>query len=193
MKILKYRVCPYCGKEITFTHGNTKHCKDCGLLYRKTCLKRRYILRRLSYLFERKGHYKQKQRALSKLYQLNGDSTAEKICELCGTPHHKECWEENKGCTTYGCSNNPNTDSKGEITFGSIDIGNQTIAEIKRDLETERKKVKDTINCPKCNIPINKNSYFCNHCGFYMKEDTSKKGTEQFEKEYQKRYKEKAG
>ena len=114
------------------------------------------------------------------------------ICELCGTSHHKECWDENKGCTTYGCSNNPNTDSKDETTFGSIDIGNQTIDEIERDLETEREKAKDTVNCPKCNIPIDKNSYFCNHCGFYLKEDTSKKGKEQFEKEYQKRYKEKA-
>jgi hypothetical protein len=24
-------------------------------------------------------------------------------CESCRTPHHEECWEWNKGCTTYGC------------------------------------------------------------------------------------------
>ncbi len=25
------------------------------------------------------------------------------ICSECGVPHHSECWEENGGCTTYGC------------------------------------------------------------------------------------------
>ena len=25
------------------------------------------------------------------------------ICPLCGIPHHRECWEENDGCTTFGC------------------------------------------------------------------------------------------
>jgi hypothetical protein len=25
------------------------------------------------------------------------------ICPECKIPHHKECWEENVGCTTYGC------------------------------------------------------------------------------------------
>ena len=27
-----------------------------------------------------------------------------KVCPACGIPHHVECWEENKGCTTFGCS-----------------------------------------------------------------------------------------
>lgn len=26
------------------------------------------------------------------------------VCPSCSTPHHKGCWEENKGCTTFGCS-----------------------------------------------------------------------------------------
>ncbi len=24
-------------------------------------------------------------------------------CRLCSIPHHRECWEENGGCTTFGC------------------------------------------------------------------------------------------
>jgi len=24
-------------------------------------------------------------------------------CPACQIPHHKECWEESNGCTTYGC------------------------------------------------------------------------------------------
>lgn len=27
-----------------------------------------------------------------------------KICPNCKTPHHMECWEENRGCSTYGCA-----------------------------------------------------------------------------------------
>lgn len=26
-----------------------------------------------------------------------------KFCPSCGIPHHEGCWEENKGCTTFGC------------------------------------------------------------------------------------------
>ncbi len=27
-----------------------------------------------------------------------------KVCPACNIPHHDGCWEENKGCTTFGCS-----------------------------------------------------------------------------------------
>lgn len=30
-------------------------------------------------------------------------------CNICKTPHHKECWEANGGCTTLACRNNPLT------------------------------------------------------------------------------------
>ena len=26
------------------------------------------------------------------------------ICSVCEMPHHKECWVENQGCTTFGCT-----------------------------------------------------------------------------------------
>lgn len=26
------------------------------------------------------------------------------VCPACNIPHHAECWRENGGCTTYGCS-----------------------------------------------------------------------------------------
>jgi hypothetical protein len=29
------------------------------------------------------------------------------VCPTCKTPHHRECWRENGGCTTYGCRNAP--------------------------------------------------------------------------------------
>lgn len=27
-----------------------------------------------------------------------------RICHDCKTPHHEECWNENRGCSTYGCT-----------------------------------------------------------------------------------------
>jgi hypothetical protein len=29
------------------------------------------------------------------------------VCSECEVPHHQECWDENGGCTTYGCPNAP--------------------------------------------------------------------------------------
>jgi len=31
------------------------------------------------------------------------------LCGSCGIPHHKVCWDENGGCTTYGCDSQPET------------------------------------------------------------------------------------
>ncbi len=33
-------------------------------------------------------------------------------CALCHTPHHQECWEENKGCTVFGCPESPEEEEK---------------------------------------------------------------------------------
>ncbi|NQU43022.1 hypothetical protein HQ520_07040 [bacterium] len=30
-----------------------------------------------------------------------------RFCEMCETYHHLECWTQNDGCATYGCSNAP--------------------------------------------------------------------------------------
>jgi len=29
------------------------------------------------------------------------------VCTACKTPHHKECWDHNGGCTTFGCPRSP--------------------------------------------------------------------------------------
>lgn len=31
------------------------------------------------------------------------------ICPICETPHHQDCWQANRGCTTLGCLANPQT------------------------------------------------------------------------------------
>jgi TM2 domain-containing membrane protein YozV len=42
------------------------------------------------------------------------------ICEGCGTPHHRECFEENNGCTLFGCSLAPPDDPKVQVTTGEV-------------------------------------------------------------------------
>ena len=34
------------------------------------------------------------------------------ICSACGTPHHKDCFTENRGCTVFGCGNAPGDEPK---------------------------------------------------------------------------------
>jgi hypothetical protein len=29
------------------------------------------------------------------------------LCDACKTPHHQDCWQENGGCTSYGCARAP--------------------------------------------------------------------------------------
>ena len=113
--------------------------------------------------------------------QTNIKESADKIiCPDCHTPHHKECWEENKGCTTYGCKNNPNTNKNRN------DVGNRTVENIQQMLINEEDKVK-SIECPNCKKQIEESSVFCKFCGFSLANKSGEK--ENFEKEFQKRYK----
>lgn len=45
---------------------------------------------------------------------------AAKNCEGCGTPHHAECYEENSGCTLFGCKFAPPDDPKVAVTVGEV-------------------------------------------------------------------------
>ncbi len=112
------------------------------------------------------------------------------VCSYCGSPHHKECWEENTGCTTYGCFNNPNTEEKVEIN--SDDVGDETVESIRESIleSTRQPVIQNFIKCPNCKSDIEESSTYCKYCGFNLKENKSE-AKDEFEKEYKKRYKEK--
>ncbi len=38
------------------------------------------------------------------------------FCGGCGTPHHKECYDENGGCTLFGCKEAPPDEPKVQVT-----------------------------------------------------------------------------
>lgn len=115
-------------------------------------------------------------------------------CPGCGTPHHKECWDENKGCTTYGCNNNPATVNKINIDDANLtDVGDQTIGEIRESL-LKTHEIKN-IECPNCKSKTDEISDYCRHCGYNLKENKfpDSDAKKEFDREFKKRYREKVG
>jgi TM2 domain-containing membrane protein YozV len=41
-------------------------------------------------------------------------------CEGCGTPHHADCYEENGGCTVFGCSKAPGEEPKVAVSVPEV-------------------------------------------------------------------------
>ena len=64
-----------------------------------------------------------------------GDSV--KVCPACGIPHHESCWEENHGCTTFGCS----------------------------EQHYEEQHTNPTDVCQNCGAPLGDGQKFCPKCG----------------------------
>ena len=60
-----------------------------------------------------------------------------KVCPACGIPHHKGCWEENHGCTTFGCS--------------------------EQHYEAQHTNPVDV--CVNCGAPLGDGQAFCPRCG----------------------------
>lgn len=65
------------------------------------------------------------------------EGDAVKVCPACGIPHHEGCWEENKGCTTFGCS----------------------------EQHYEEQHTNPTDVCVKCGAPLGDGQDFCPKCG----------------------------
>jgi TM2 domain-containing protein len=42
-------------------------------------------------------------------------------CLECETPHHQDCWDENEGCTVFGCALAPTDEPKLTVENGELD------------------------------------------------------------------------
>lgn len=62
---------------------------------------------------------------------------AVKVCPECGIPHHESCWNENKGCTTFGCAQQ----------------------------HYEAQHTNPTDVCANCGAPLGDGHAFCPKCG----------------------------
>lgn len=47
------------------------------------------------------------------------------LCPSCATPHHSECWEENGGCTVFGCADAPVEEAK--VVVSGSELGQPPI------------------------------------------------------------------
>lgn len=72
------------------------------------------------------------------------------ICSECEMPHHKECWIENKGCTTFGCL--------GTIKAAPAPGDGETVLIPTAEPSANR-------FCPRCGAPIIPGNAFCGSCG----------------------------
>lgn len=79
------------------------------------------------------------------------------ICSHCEMPHHKECWIDNKGCTTFGC-----TGTVQGIDFGS-DMGEESVLKCEQKEAVQR--VESPAFCSKCGAAVIPGNSFCGKCG----------------------------
>lgn len=81
------------------------------------------------------------------------------ICGDCDMPHHKGCWVEGKGCTTFGCQG----------TIQGIDFVNDNItgSVLKFDSTNRalRQNVEQPAFCSRCGFSLMADSAFCSKCG----------------------------
>ncbi len=65
-----------------------------------------------------------------------GSLEGERIdCPGCGTPHHSDCFQENGGCTIFGCSKAPVDDPKISVSGTDlVEMGNPGAAEAPRQV-----------------------------------------------------------
>jgi len=49
-----------------------------------------------------------------------GESAA--YCNACGTPHHQDCYQENGGCTVFGCRLAPPEEAKIQVSAPELQV-----------------------------------------------------------------------
>ncbi len=79
------------------------------------------------------------------------------VCSDCDMPHHKECWIENEGCTTFGCM--------GTIKGVDNKVNSVTAREISYEDQAVSDPVPDVCYCTKCGAGNRSDAIFCSQCG----------------------------
>lgn len=82
------------------------------------------------------------------------------LCSECEMPHHKECWVENQGCTTFGCN--------GTIQSTDTVQASANSEEGKTDVYIEMNPSDTNVSygyCHICGNLRNADDSFCPYCG----------------------------
>ena len=79
---------------------------------------------------------------------IEGDEIV--TCSVCDMPHHLSCWQENDGCTTFGCSGEmTETTENMESQSRSDDIGATNDAE-HHSVNSEERQPTENVQNPHC-------------------------------------------
>lgn len=82
------------------------------------------------------------------------------VCPDCKMAYHKECWEENMGCATYGCP------QAGCLNPPTEQIGVQDLPPAwAPTAASTATPATASILCPKCHTPLDAHATFCWSCG----------------------------
>lgn len=73
------------------------------------------------------------------------------VCSQCDMPHHKDCWIENQGCTTFGCLG----------TIKAADQGASSVTATYMNFE----EPGSAVFCTQCGTRNEASSAFCTRCG----------------------------
>lgn len=83
------------------------------------------------------------------------------VCSSCDMPHHKDCWIENQGCTTFGCMG----------TIKSADGGANTVTAT--EISFDDTSSSSHVFCTKCGAQNSSESSFCSKCGNSLRATSS--------------------
>lgn len=86
------------------------------------------------------------------------------VCSVCDMPHHKDCWIDNQGCTTFGCTGTISTPR--DVSSKASEEDFEIILYDDDFPVPERYEY-----CPKCNAKNIEGSLFCCKCGIAMHQD----------------------
>ncbi len=89
-----------------------------------------------------------------------------KVCPECGIPHHAGCWEENHGCTTFGCKEQHYEEQHTNPTDVCANCGAPLGdgQDFCPKCGTPKNAPKDNI-CAKCGAVLQEGQAFCPKCG----------------------------
>ena len=79
------------------------------------------------------------------------------ICSECEMPHHRDCWIENQGCTTFGCN--------GTIQNATLYQTANELNGLAPDTRAELPPSGSLAYCPYCGVSHDSTARFCKRCG----------------------------
>lgn len=100
------------------------------------------------------------------------DGELVKVCPECTIPHHLGCWQENGGCTTFGCS-----EQSGEPTSSqtvSSTAGSST-SQYSNSASYSQSSNADVVKCTKCGAELAPGQDFCSKCGTHRNANLKRK------------------